>query len=154
MRITIISDDALVAIDGEFIQGVDMTSMPSEIHAIQWYETYGEIEFKDGRVNERFENFEERFANFISLFEERKIDIRRNSPPNPYSDWNEETKEWVENSIKKTAFDISEQVDYYKYYLQSTDWYYARLQETGAAVPEDVVTNRINARTYIQEHDV
>jgi hypothetical protein len=34
-------------------------------------------------------------------------------------------------------------------YLNSTDWYYARLAETGQAVPEDVVTKRIEARELL-----
>jgi hypothetical protein len=152
MRAIIIPDDLLVSINGEFVDGVDMSSMPADIHAVQWYETYGEIEYRNSRANEKFDNFEERFGNFINLFDARKIDIKRNSPPNSYLDWDEQTKEWIENANKKAAFDIQEKVDYYKNYLDSTDWYYARLQETGTPVPNDIVASRITARAYIQEN--
>lgn len=39
----------------------------------------------------------------------------------------------------------------YLSYLTSTDWYYARLAETGQPVPLDVVTKRLAARGYINE---
>lgn len=34
-------------------------------------------------------------------------------------------------------------------YLTSTDWYIIRLQETGQAVPEDILTGRAEARASI-----
>jgi hypothetical protein len=37
-----------------------------------------------------------------------------------------------------------------KRYLSSTDWYYARLAETGDAVPSEVISKRIAARDYIR----
>ena len=36
-------------------------------------------------------------------------------------------------------------------YLSSTDWYYARLPETGQAVPQDVKDKRIAARAYLNQ---
>jgi hypothetical protein len=35
-------------------------------------------------------------------------------------------------------------------YLASTDWYYARLAETGQAVPDDVVAKRKASRELLQ----
>ena len=35
-------------------------------------------------------------------------------------------------------------------YLNSTDWYYARLAETGQAVPEGVVVKRFESRELLQ----
>lgn len=35
-------------------------------------------------------------------------------------------------------------------YLQSTDWYFARLAETGESVPQDVLTKRAEARAKLQ----
>ena len=131
-----------------------MSSISEDIHAVQWYDIKGEIEFKDGRPNEVFEEFNERFGTIIKAFENRKIDIKRNTPPNSYSDWDETSKEWIENPDKKTLFDIKQQVEAYKKYLSDTDWYYARLHETGVAVPGDVITKRTDARTYIQENEI
>jgi hypothetical protein len=49
MRLTIIPSDNLVGVDGKFLNGLDLTScgIPANIHAIQWYETEGEVEFVD-----------------------------------------------------------------------------------------------------------
>ena len=38
-----------------------------------------------------------------------------------------------------------------KSYLDSTDWYFARLAETGIAVPEEVLSKRSEARTTMNE---
>ena len=46
MRLTIISDDKTVGVDGEFYLNVDLTGLDSTIHAIQWYGEYGEVEYK------------------------------------------------------------------------------------------------------------
>ena len=37
-------------------------------------------------------------------------------------------------------------------YLTSTDWYFARLADTGEEVPEEVKVKRAEARTFIQEN--
>lgn len=36
-------------------------------------------------------------------------------------------------------------------YLNSTDWYFARLAETGQAVPDEVLTKRAEARVVMNE---
>lgn len=154
MQVTIIPDDTLVVINGESVKGVDMSSMPAEIHAVQWYGDQGEIEFRDHRANEKFADFDVRFGGFVGLFAARKIAIKRAQAPNTYSDWDDDLNDWSENPAKKAVYDIAQQVLTHKQYLTSTDWYYARTQETGAAVPADVVAARIAARAYIQEHDV
>lgn len=57
MRFTYIKTDKLVGIDGEFLT-VDNSSFDQEVDAIQWYETYGEIEFvnRQEKNNEIFED--------------------------------------------------------------------------------------------------
>jgi len=87
MQVTIIPDDTLVVIDGEPVEGVDMASMPAEIHAVQWYGGHGEIEFRDRSPNEQFSDFDVRFGGFVGLFAARKIAIKRAQEPNTYSDW-------------------------------------------------------------------
>jgi len=44
MRVTIIADDSAVYVDGEAIT-VDLAGIDPDIHAIQWYDTWGEVEF-------------------------------------------------------------------------------------------------------------
>lgn len=47
MRLTIIPSDGTVIVDGEAYTGLDLTILDQSIHAVQWYGTQGEIEFKD-----------------------------------------------------------------------------------------------------------
>jgi len=47
MRVTIIPDDGFVSVDGEGYDGLDLSFMDAGIHAVQWYDTHGEIERKD-----------------------------------------------------------------------------------------------------------
>ena len=49
MRVTIIPVDGFVSVDGEGYSGLDLSFMDADIHALQWYETEGEIERKDNR---------------------------------------------------------------------------------------------------------
>ena len=44
MRITIVRPDNLVCVDGFCFSDIDMSSIPPDIVAVQWYDTFGEIE--------------------------------------------------------------------------------------------------------------
>jgi hypothetical protein len=57
MRITIVPSDKTIGIDGEFLLSIqqDMSWVPENIHAVQWYDTRGEVEYTDGSPNERIE---------------------------------------------------------------------------------------------------
>ena len=57
MRFTYIKSDKNVGIDGKFLK-IDNLVFDSEVDAIQWYDTYGEIEFvnRQERNNEIFED--------------------------------------------------------------------------------------------------
>ena len=45
MRLTIIRADGAVYKDGTSYSGLDLTAVPANVHALQWYETEGEVEF-------------------------------------------------------------------------------------------------------------
>lgn len=45
MRVTIVPIDGFISKDGDGILGLEFSIDPA-IHAIQWYETFGEIEYK------------------------------------------------------------------------------------------------------------
>jgi len=45
MRLTIIPVDGAVYKDGISFSGLDLAAIPTSIHALQWYETEGEVEF-------------------------------------------------------------------------------------------------------------
>ena len=49
MRVTIIPVDGFVSVDNEGYSGLDLSFMDADIHALQWYETEGEIERRDSR---------------------------------------------------------------------------------------------------------
>jgi hypothetical protein len=53
MRITIIPVDKFISIDGIGILDIqqDLSWIPSDVHAVQWYDDHGEIEYKDKRPN-------------------------------------------------------------------------------------------------------
>lgn len=47
MRLTIVPEDRVVCIDKVCIHGIDMSSIPSDVHAVQWYDTVGDVETVD-----------------------------------------------------------------------------------------------------------
>lgn len=49
MRLTIIPIDGNVSVDNQVFVNLDLSScnIPNDIHAFQWYETEGELEFID-----------------------------------------------------------------------------------------------------------
>ena len=55
MRLTIIPIDGTVYVDGVSYSNLDLSFVPADVHALQWYDTYGELEFKrsfmDGQIN-------------------------------------------------------------------------------------------------------
>lgn len=52
MRVTVINSDKAIGIAGEFFTNLSFTLDP-EIHAIQWYDTWGEVEYVITLVNGR-----------------------------------------------------------------------------------------------------
>lgn len=62
MRVTIIADDSHVYVEEQPLK-VDLTGLDEEIHAVQWYGTVGEIEYRyypienTRKANERFTDF-------------------------------------------------------------------------------------------------
>lgn len=63
MRVTIIPIDTFCALDGIGFGGIDMTSVPKDVHAVQWFGTWGEqeiLDLKTGRIdrNENIDNLD------------------------------------------------------------------------------------------------
>ena len=69
MRITLIPSDKTIGIDNEFYHDIeqDFSWIPSNIHAVQWYDTWGEVEYSDGTPNERIEE--------LGIFEQVVVDF-------------------------------------------------------------------------------
>lgn len=57
MKLTIIPSDKTIGIDNNFLLNIkeNLSWIPSNIHAVQWYETWGEIEYNDGTPNKKIE---------------------------------------------------------------------------------------------------
>lgn len=57
MKLTIILSDKVIGIDGVFLNcnQEDIDWIPSNIHAVQWYDTWGEVEYIGETPNERIE---------------------------------------------------------------------------------------------------
>lgn len=52
--------------------------------------------------------------------------------------------------VKSAEQLLAEQKSVAKQYLANTDWYFARKQETGQDVPEEILTKRAEARALLQ----
>ena len=71
------------------------------------------------------------------------------------SDWVEITIEEVLELQKLTPEqEMLNRVQEAKAYLNNTDWYFARLHDTGEEVPEEVRTKRAEAREFIRTNEI
>lgn len=73
MRVTIIPQDGKVVIDGKSYDGINLSSIDPNIHAIQWYDTYGEIEILDSRGNHAENQEITSFDNYLFVVDLWKI---------------------------------------------------------------------------------
>ena len=79
MRVTILPDDKSVSVDGELYSDLDLSFLDPTIHAVQWYDTHGEIERKDPVTkrmtsNEDITSFDE-FQPAIAAWQVKKDEI-------------------------------------------------------------------------------
>lgn len=80
MRVTLIADDSHVYVEEQALK-VDLTGLDEDVHAVQWYGSVGEIEYKYNaientrRPNERFTEFAQ-FQVFVDrwMIEAQKAD--------------------------------------------------------------------------------
>lgn len=56
MRLTIILDDKIVYKNQKAYDGLNLSTVPSNLHALQWYDDYGVLEWKD-KPNETITEF-------------------------------------------------------------------------------------------------
>jgi len=56
MRVTIIPADGFVSINDANFSNLNLSLIDPTIHAVQWYDTYGEVEIKDAETNRIVEN--------------------------------------------------------------------------------------------------
>lgn len=76
MKLTIIPDGKIIGIGGTFYENVqqDLSWIPSNVHAVQWYDTWGEIEYKDhGPGNENGDGVEKILE--LGIWSQAQIDF-------------------------------------------------------------------------------
>ncbi len=100
MRVTIISDDNTVTINGDG-RTIDCSSIAAETHAVQWYETFGEVEYVKGpdikpRSNERIDDFST-YQSFVDAHAAEVDRVNELLAQQPYPSWtfDYETETWV-----------------------------------------------------------
>lgn len=77
MRVTVVKPDGVVCIDGLCFGEIDMTSVPPDVVALQWYETYGDQE-SINPITKRMENTIinslDGYENVIAQWEQKKAE--------------------------------------------------------------------------------
>lgn len=78
-RITVVKPDGLIIVDGEGYNGIDLSFLDANIHAIQWYHTYGEVERKDERgrhlPNEEIDSFTAYESDVTAAWQAKKDEV-------------------------------------------------------------------------------
>ena len=130
MKISIINTDSIVVVDGLGFDSLDLSTISSATHAIQFdtATSTGHVEYNDGTANELITSI----TAYQSIIDAWQIAKDENVQP---------------VSVELTAQEVlnNESLGY----LASTDWYITRHAETGVAVPADVTTARAEAREAI-----
>lgn len=102
MRLTIVVPDKSVYVDGVCEYNLSWDGTPLNVHALQWYDTFGDIEFNDGTPNEDIEELPEWAINAQEAWY-----AAANPPPPPPP-----TPEEIQAQNKAQAESL----------LQATDW--------------------------------
>lgn len=113
MRLTYVAEDSVIGIDGVFYK-IDNTDFDTNIRALQWYDTYGEVEYFDDTTNENIETLDD---NYMSVWELSK---KKNNQPNVYSIWN--GTDWIEDNDLKIKYENDLKISQAKKYLSDTDF--------------------------------
>ena len=80
MRLTIIPSDKAVYVDEVCRQPLDWSGTPVTVHALQWFEVSGWIEYNDGSPNEDIDALPQWAENAIAAWEQAGIPV---PPPEP-----------------------------------------------------------------------
>jgi hypothetical protein len=81
MRLTLIPTDKFISVDDQGLLDIqqDLSWIPSDVHAVQWYDDHGEVEFKDSRPNLKitelgiYEQAITDFNNELQILEDERI---------------------------------------------------------------------------------
>lgn len=75
MRLVIVPSDKYISVDNEGFLNIqqDLSWIPENVHAVQWYDTWGEVEYNDGSPNERIEEL----GIFVQAIQNHSSEIQR-----------------------------------------------------------------------------
>ena len=83
MRVIIVPSDGMVSIDGKEYTDIDLAFIPNNVHAVQWYDTFGEVEICDqyGRIleNQPITSLDD-YQLALDRWEQRRIEMLNNFP--------------------------------------------------------------------------
>ena len=106
-KLTIVVDDQLIMVDGF---GINMPlNLSDEIHAIQWQNGKGEIEFRDGRLNETFTDLTP-YKKLIEEHARKKAEAIK--PPEPLT--GEELAKYKKRWRNSEITAVSKRLDQYR----------------------------------------
>jgi len=130
MRLILVPSDKTIIIDDEHLHNVqqDFSWVPSNVHALQWYENYGDIEYNDGTPNLRIEDLGI-YQQAVTDHANEKIRLREEQEAylNSY-DWASEIRRQRSNR------------------LTASDWVVIKARETNTDVPAEWLTYRQELR--------
>ena len=130
MRLTIIQSDGTVIHDDLAYTELDLGNcgVPSNIHALQWCDGHGEIEFTDGKKNEKIESLPSWADACLNVWDKANEEAHKEpDPPTP---------EEVAEDNKGRA----------KSLLQQTDW--VELADVDDPNDPPFLTNKADYRSY------
>lgn len=136
MKLTIIKEDGFVAIDGVGYIGLDLSFLPGNIHAVQWYHTKGEIEFVCEPLEPKPENqlitSIDQFQEVIDLWNAKDYEVKNPPPPPPPT--REELDKQIEYATSRRLHDFATTRQYDSAvscvsYINSTNEGYAKEAE-------------------------
>ena len=135
MKISIINPDSTVVIDGLGFDSLDLSTISSTTHAIQFdtATSTGHVEYNDGTANEAITSIAA-YQSTIDAWQVVKDAWQAAKDAHPA---------FVELTAQEVVNNESLQ------YLASTDWYASRKSDTGEAIPDDIAAARATARERI-----
>jgi hypothetical protein len=100
MRLTIIRSDGAVYIDSVAYLSLDMSAVPDDVHALQWFDVYGWVEFVGDVANQDITELP-LWAN-VCVSEWEAADYAKKHPPPPSPPTAEENKTTAVNLLSAT----------------------------------------------------
>ena len=109
-HVTVVPSDKVIIVDGnplQFETAFDLESGHNGVHAIQWHEGKGNIEFEDGSPNKELEgedDYEGQIAYYVGLFDDetaRLAKVKAEAEKAAEELYNSEEQRWIRLRAKR-----------------------------------------------------